>query len=222
MEPTNPSPVIAPTPVLPPPARGVSPIILALLVVIFLLASAATALLYVQNRQLQSQIADLTASPEETLSGPTPTPTYDPTASWDTYQNTALNYSISFPQIWKATSVAAGGGAADATSLSLIVDISDTTKVTSPYPYGVITIQGYGAAPSAPPNATKSEVTVNGINSTKYVSTNLPENEGLTSWMYLIPIPIGSYIEILFRSGSADTSSFDTFTQILSTFKFTQ
>lgn len=87
-----PNPIIQPPP-LPSPttAKSFLPIILGILLSISL---AATAYFFLQNRSLRTQ---LTTTPFPTPSTPT-TIAVDPTADWQTYENSLYRYSFRYPQ----------------------------------------------------------------------------------------------------------------------------
>lgn len=71
-------------------------ITIAAMAIFILLSLAAVAFFYYQNQQLKSMLA----SYQQVQVSPTPSATTDPTASWKTYTNIVMGFSVKLPPSW--------------------------------------------------------------------------------------------------------------------------
>lgn len=206
------------SPVSEPPRQNYWKFVAIIAVVLLFGMGAVVGYLLQGKTQPQPQVSNIMP----TIPLPTSGLIVDETATWKTYTNTQFDYSISYPSMWKAYNVVAGGGStSEALASSLIVDISDTTQASRPYPNGVITIQGLDAAPSFGSPWIKTNKTINGINATVYEYSGEAYDANTQdgpSIIYIFDNSKGKYIEVVFRSSKEDSIR-KTFDQILSTFK---
>lgn len=90
---------VNPVPVTPSPIKPKPPILVIMLGIVVFLLVLATGFLFMQNTQLQNEIAGLKASSSYMEVSPTPVATTDPMAGWKTYQG--ANFSFMYPLDWK-------------------------------------------------------------------------------------------------------------------------
>ncbi len=87
------SPPLITTPSKPPTGS----VFITILIVLFLISTAATVFLFFQNRNLQNRLWQLTAIKTPPTSIITPTLTPDPTANWQTYIRQDYGFSFKYP-----------------------------------------------------------------------------------------------------------------------------
>ncbi|PIU03246.1 hypothetical protein COT44_04225 [Candidatus Shapirobacteria bacterium CG08_land_8_20_14_0_20_39_18] len=208
-------PVNPPVPPVPTTSRSKLPIILG--VIILVLVSVGILLAKSGN------LSKLTAKPTPNLI-PTqvlaPTPTPDPTADWQTYTNNKALFILQYPQDWKIKD--------DCINSQCLGQYLTIIAPDYNYPDGKLQIDQINnqncdnlSSVSWSKPVKKSEITIDGIKGLEISSNDIDFNDNKSHQLRSLCIPIKSQsINISFWSLNNPTQE-KQFTQILSTFKFT-
>ena len=151
-----------------PPKRKPSTVKIIMSIIILLLLSALGSLIY-QNNQLKSQIS---YKPMET-SAPSlePTPTPNPTANWNSYTNTAFDYSIKYPLTFLTQNMSAGAGTSEALPTSTHLYVYNTEDEKH-YLNRYVNIEHLGLIIPKSNGYNETNTTVGNKSAIKYTSTD--------------------------------------------------
>ncbi len=229
------------TPPTPPPGsatKGISRMILIVLGIGVILASALAAFFFMQNQNLKKQMFTMqeTKLPEETQP-PLPTATPDPMADWETYTNTEYGFAFKYPGHLSIDCCRiAGPDSVDQPTITLADP--DTILEGTDKPFDgfsifiksdVSTFENYideskqtllenfdPGGNSVPINPLQSPITLanqQGVKLTGYKPLSDTE-------FYFVPLPRGNTVIVLGKTDGTEDSFEETFQQILSTFQF--
>ncbi len=209
-------------------------ITIAAMALFILMSLGVIIFLYYQNQQLKSMLA----SYQTPVVSPTPVATTDPTANWKTYADPKYNFSIKYPQNYKAYAVlenisVAGPATGTSTSLQTIAD-PQTIQPNTDTPFDGFSLyfvsdsttlnfesyinKEFAVIKTTPTTTNKAvaKTPLTTINGVKGYTFEL--SDSIT--IYYFPTPDKKSVVAIAESYSNPQAK-SNFDQILSTFKFT-